>query len=150
MAGLQLRLPLPRPLDESSGRRPEPALAEAFVDLGVRVAVHLADRGLPASLAPALVSTLLPDLFVEARPVAPDDRLALDAWARNQPAERLDDAVARSSGGDRCSRRPRRGERGEGAGDRRALGRRLGRGGVQRCSAGTAARDRRARALDAT
>ena len=94
VAGLRLRLTLPRPLDESSGRRPEPALAEGFVGLGVRAAVHLAQRGLPASLTPALVSRLLPDLFIEARPVAPDDRLALDAWARDQPAERLDDAVA--------------------------------------------------------
>jgi hypothetical protein len=94
LSGLRLRLPLPRPLDDSSGRPPETPLAEGFVDLGVRVAVHLAERGLPASLAPALVATLLPDLFVEARPVAPDDRLALDAWAREQPAERLDDAVA--------------------------------------------------------
>ena len=94
LTGLRLRLTPPRPLDESSGRRPEPALAEGFVGLGVRAAVHLAQRGLPASLAPALVSRLLPDLFVEARPVAPDDRLALDAWARDQPAERLDDAVA--------------------------------------------------------
>jgi len=94
VSGLRLRLPLPRPLDDSSGRRPEAALAEGFVDLGVRVAVHLTERGLPASLAPALVSTLLPDLFMEARPVAPDDRFALDAWARAQTAERLDDAVA--------------------------------------------------------
>ncbi len=94
VAGLRLRLPPPRPMDDSSGRRPEPALAESFIDLGVRVAVHLSARGLPASLAPALVSTLLPDLFVEARPVAPDDRLALDAWVREQPADRLDDAVA--------------------------------------------------------
>jgi hypothetical protein len=94
LAGLRLRLTSPRPLDESSGRRPEPALAEGFVGLGVRAAVHLAHRGLPASLAPALVSRLLPDLFLEARPVAPDDRLALEAWARDQPAERLDDVVA--------------------------------------------------------
>ena len=94
LCGLQLRLLPPRPLDDSSGRRPEPALAESFVDLGVRVALHLSERGLPASLAPAVVSTLLPDLFLEARPVGPDDRLALDAWARDQPAERLDDAVA--------------------------------------------------------
>jgi hypothetical protein len=94
LSGLRLRLTPPRPLDESSGRRPEPALAEGFVGIGVRAAVHLAQRGLPASLTPALVSRLLPDLFVEVRPVAPDDRLALDAWARDQPAERLDDAVA--------------------------------------------------------
>ena len=98
LAGLRLRLPSPRPLDETSGRRPEPALAEGFLDLGLRVAVHLAERGLPASLAPALVATLLPDLFVEARPVAPDDRLALDAWVRGQKAARLDDAVASLAG----------------------------------------------------
>jgi len=94
VAGLKLRLPPPRPLDDSSGRQPERALAEVFVDLGVRVAVHLAERGLPASLAPTLIATLLPEMFVEARPVAPDDRLALDAWVREQPADRLDDAVA--------------------------------------------------------
>jgi hypothetical protein len=58
------------------------------------VAAHLAYRRLPASLAPAVVSTLLPDLFAEARPVAPDDRLGLDAWVRALPRERLDDAVA--------------------------------------------------------
>jgi hypothetical protein len=40
------------------------------------------------------VSTLLPDLFAEARPVAPDDRLGLDAWVRAQGRDRLDDAVA--------------------------------------------------------
>ena len=94
LSGLLLRLGPARPLDDRSGRRPEAALAEGFVDLGLRVAIHLAERGLPANLAPALVATLLPDLFVEARPMAPDDRLALDAWARAQQAERLDDAVA--------------------------------------------------------
>ena len=94
VAGLKLRLRAPRPLDDSSGRQPERALVEGFVDLGVRAAVHLAKRGLPASLAPALVATLMPDLFLEARPVAPDDRLALDAWVRDQPEGRLDDAVA--------------------------------------------------------
>jgi hypothetical protein len=94
LAGLRLRFPAPSPLDDSSGRLPEPALAEAFVDLGVRAAVHLSSRGLPACLAPALVATLLPDLFAEARPLGPDDRLALDAWVRDQPAERLDDVVA--------------------------------------------------------
>jgi hypothetical protein len=40
------------------------------------------------------VATLLPDLFAEARPVAPDDRLGLDAWVRALGRERLDDSVA--------------------------------------------------------
>jgi hypothetical protein len=97
-SGLRLRLPRALPLDEASGRPAEPALAGAFVDLGLRVALHLAERRLPASLAPPLLATLLPDLLAEARPVAPDDRLALDAWVRALPRERLDDAIASLSG----------------------------------------------------
>lgn len=93
-AGLRPRLPRPLPLDEASGRAPERAVAESFGDLGLRVATHLAERRLPACLAPALASTLLADLLVEARPLAPDDRQGLDEWVRAQPRERLDDAVA--------------------------------------------------------
>ncbi len=93
-AGLLPRMPGPVPQDESSGRPPQPALAESFVDLALRVAVHLSERRLPASLYPWVASTLLPDLFAEARPVAPDDRLGLDAWVRAQSRDRLDDAVA--------------------------------------------------------
>ncbi len=96
--GFGLRLPGPRPLDDTSGRRPEPALEESFVDLGLRVAVHLAERRLPASLGPAVVGTLMPDLLAEARPVAPDDRLGLDAWVRGLSRARLDDAVASLAG----------------------------------------------------
>jgi len=93
-AGLVPRMPGPAPLDETDGRPPQPALAERFVDLELRAAVHLAERRLPASLFPWVVSTLLPDLFAEARPVAPDDRMGLDAWVRAQGRDRLDDAVA--------------------------------------------------------
>jgi hypothetical protein len=32
------------------------------------------------------------------RPLAPDDRFGLDAWVRDQPRERLDDAVASLAG----------------------------------------------------
>jgi hypothetical protein len=96
--GLCPRLPGPRPLDEAWGRRPETAVEESFVDVGLRVAVHLSERRLPARLGAAMVATLLPDLFAEARPVAADDRLGLDAWVRAQPLERLDDAVASVAG----------------------------------------------------
>jgi hypothetical protein len=97
-SGLLPRMPGPVPLDETAGRPPQPALAEAFVDLQLRAAMHLAERRLPASLEPWLVATLLPDLFAEARPLGPDDRLGLDAWVRAQGRERLDDAVASLTG----------------------------------------------------
>ena len=93
-AGLRLRLPGPRPLDELAGRPPEAAMAELFVDLPLRVALHLRERRLPASLGPAVVGRLLPELFAEAQPLAPDDRFGLDAWVRGLTADRLDDAVA--------------------------------------------------------
>jgi len=98
VSGLRLRLPRVAPTDLTAGLPPEPAVARAFVDLGLRVASHLAERGLPASLAPFVSATLLPDLLGEARPLAPDDRLGLDAWVRALPRERLDDAVAALAG----------------------------------------------------
>lgn len=97
-AGLRPRLPGPWPLDDTSGRQPEPAVAERFVDLPLRVALHLRDRRLPAILAPAVTATLLTELLAEARPLAPDDRLGLDAWVRELSRERLDDAVASLAG----------------------------------------------------
>jgi hypothetical protein len=92
--GLVPRMPGPVTLDAYSGRLPQPSLEEAFVDLQLRVALHLAASRLPARLHPSVVSTLLPDLFAEARPLGSDDRLGLDAWVRAQGRERLDDAVA--------------------------------------------------------
>jgi hypothetical protein len=97
-SGLCPRLPAPVPLDEKVGRLPQPALAEDFVDLQLRVAVHLSERRLPARLAPALVAALLPDLLDKARPLRPDDRLGLEAWVGALPRERLDDAVAALAG----------------------------------------------------
>jgi hypothetical protein len=97
-SGLLPRMPPPRPLDDAAGRPPEPVLAETFADLGLRVAEFLAERRLPASLAPALVAALLPDLFAEARPVGLDDRLGLDAWVGGLHSARLDDAVASLAG----------------------------------------------------
>lgn len=96
--GLRPRLPPPVPLDETAGRVPQPAVAEHFVDLQLRVVVHLSERRLPASLAPAVMEALLPDLLAEARPLGPDDRLGLEAWVRALPRERLDDAVAALAG----------------------------------------------------
>jgi hypothetical protein len=98
-SGLRPRLPRALPADDASGRPPEPAVASAFVDLGLRVALHLSERRLPATLAPAVVATLLPDLLAEARPLGPDDRLALEAWVHVLTRDRLDDAVAALAAG---------------------------------------------------
>ena len=153
LSGLRCDCRHPRPLDDSSGRRPEPALAEGFVDLGVRVAIHLSQRGLPASLAPALVSTLLPDLFVEARPVG-----ARTTGSRSTPGRATSRAdAARRRGGLARGPRPapagarRRGGRAEAQLARRARGRWPG--APPQGAAGQAqprARDRRARARHAT
>jgi hypothetical protein len=97
-SGLVARMPPARPLDDTAGRPPEPILGEVFADLGLRVAEFLGERRLPASVAPALLGALLPDLFAEARPVALDDRLGLDAWVRNLSRDRLDDALASLAG----------------------------------------------------
>ncbi len=92
-AGLRVRFPSSVPLD-GSGRASHLALGAAFVDLRLRVAEHLAERRLPAVLAPALVARLLPGLFFEAQPLFPGDRLALEAWVRELDRGRLDRAVA--------------------------------------------------------
>jgi hypothetical protein len=69
-------------------------LGASFVDLQLRVAEHLAERRLPAALAPAVVWRLLPGLLFEAQPLFPGDRLALEAWVRGLDRGRLDRAVA--------------------------------------------------------
>lgn len=93
-AGLRVRFPPPVPLDESAGRASHLVLGAPFVDLQLRVAEHLAERRLPAALAPAVVRRLLPGLLFEARPLFPGDRLALEAWVRDLDRGRLDRAVA--------------------------------------------------------
>ncbi len=93
-AGLRVRFPPPVPLDESAGRASHLVLGTSFVDLQLRVAEHLAQRRLPAALAPAVVWRLLPGLLFEARPLFPGDRLALEAWVRGLDPGRLDRAVA--------------------------------------------------------
>jgi hypothetical protein len=98
VAGLAPRIPPARPVDDTQGRNPPELLTAGFSDLLLRVAVHLAERRVPASVAPALMAGLMTDLLAEARPVAPDDRLGLEAWVRELERERLDDAVAALAG----------------------------------------------------
>jgi hypothetical protein len=96
--GLELRMPRGCVMDDARGGSPEEARAAAFPDPTLRAALHLASRRLPAALAPAVVAALLPELFLEARPLWGGDRLALDAWVRDLPPDRLDDAIASLAG----------------------------------------------------
>ena len=98
VAGLLPAPPQARPMDDAAGRPAEPALAEGFADLNLRVAVFLSERRLPASLAPALVRRLLPAVLDRARPVAADDRLALEEEVRRIGDDAVEDAVASLAG----------------------------------------------------
>ena len=96
--GLRPAPPRPRPMDDAAGRPAEAALAEGFADLNLRVAVFLSERRLPARLAPALVRRLLPAVLDRARPVAADDRLALEDEVRRIGDDAVEDAVASLAG----------------------------------------------------
>jgi hypothetical protein len=97
-AGLELSMPRGCVTDDARGGSLDEARAAAFPDPALRAAVHLRSRHLPAALAPGVVAALLPELFLEARPLWGGDRLALDAWVRDVPTERLDDAIASLAG----------------------------------------------------
>ena len=62
------------------------------------MAVFLSERRLPARLAPALVRRLLPAVLDRARPVAADDRLALEDEVRRIGDDAVEDAVASLAG----------------------------------------------------
>ena len=93
------RRPARWPLDDAAGRPPEPALAEGFVDLHLRVALHLRERRLPASLAPALVAARCSRAARRGAPAR-----ARTTGSRSTTGcgrcrdERLDDAVASLAG----------------------------------------------------
>ena len=97
--GWRLRLPAARPFDDIAGERLEELLATRFADLGLKAAVELHARGLPAALAPGLLAYLVQDMVEEARPRAHDDWLALVRFVQEIPAERVDDIVSAQAGG---------------------------------------------------
>jgi hypothetical protein len=95
---LRLRIPPPRPFDDHAGRQPEDLLPIHVPDLALRVAVELARRRLPASLAPYLLAYLVQDAVDGASPVSSDDWLALAGFARELPAESFDDYLSALTG----------------------------------------------------
>jgi hypothetical protein len=89
-----LCLEQPARATKSALARPGSSLASLTPDLKLRVAEVLDSHGLPASLAPPLLATLLRDFLDEARPAHPEDWLTLAAEAQAWPIERIDDHIA--------------------------------------------------------
>jgi len=89
--------PLPA-LDALSGRAADGRLAALAPDLHLRVAELLAERKLPARLAPGVLSLALQDLMDQSRPAFLDDALAIARFARAIDGERMEDYVAALAG----------------------------------------------------
>jgi len=69
-------------------------VASAVADLNLHVARTLAQLGLPAPLAPSVLSAVVQDFVDAVRPTDPDDWLTLVRAARAVPRERIEDDVA--------------------------------------------------------
>ena len=82
-----------------SGRPPTGRLAAMVPDLNLRVAEVLADRRLPAALAPALLAAAVQSLVDEVQPAYSDDRLAFVSYVRSIPETRFDDFISSLAGG---------------------------------------------------
>ena len=69
-------------------------LATRGADVALRVADVLADLGMPAALAPAVVAYAMQDVIDGARPAYFDDWPAVERSAREIPHDRLVDYIA--------------------------------------------------------
>jgi hypothetical protein len=96
--GLRLRLPRARPLEEVAGQRLGERWAARFPDLALRAALDLAERGLPASLTPAVLGIAFTDLVEQVQPIAADDERALVRFTLDFDPHRVDDYIASLAG----------------------------------------------------
>jgi hypothetical protein len=93
-ACLCIEIPSPGRAQALAGR-PEPGILATLVsDLNLHVARTLRQLGLPAMLAPAVLSAAVQDFVDEVRPIDPDDWLTLARAARLVSRERIEDYVA--------------------------------------------------------
>ena len=96
---LLLRMPRPQ-LWESLGRRPSAGhLASVAADVGLRVALALADLKLPAAVAPAVMAYAVQDVIDAAQPAYFDDWPAFQRTARDVPRDRIVDYVSAAGAG---------------------------------------------------
>jgi hypothetical protein len=77
-----------------SGRLQLGLLATQVADVNLRIAEHLSQIGLPASLARAVLAAAVQDFVDQVRPVHPNDWLTLARTAQAIPGDRIDDYVA--------------------------------------------------------
>ncbi len=91
---LATRLPRARPWEEATGHAGSGFLAARSAELNLRTALWLAERRLPAALAPAVMSAAVLELVDRAAVSQPDDWLALVDYVRTLPPSRFEDYVA--------------------------------------------------------
>jgi hypothetical protein len=88
------RLGHPAPADTLAGRPTDGRFAALAPDLHLRAAELLAEMGLPARLAPAILALAVQDLVDEAEPAYLDDVLGIARFARGLTRTRMEDYVA--------------------------------------------------------
>jgi len=90
---LCLRFPPPEPWDEATGHPGDGQLATTVPDLALRMAQMLKERGLPASLVPAVLVAATADVLDEARLADSDDWPTLVRFIRSIGSERAKDYI---------------------------------------------------------
>ncbi|HZB25879.1 MAG TPA: hypothetical protein VE379_07095, partial [Vicinamibacterales bacterium] len=96
---LRLRMPRPQPWESLAGRPSAGHLASLGADVGLRVALGLADLKLPAAVAPAVMAYAVQDVIDAAQPAYFDDWPAFQRAARNIPQDRIVDYVSAAGAG---------------------------------------------------
>ncbi|HKC12628.1 MAG TPA: hypothetical protein VKI41_11405, partial [Vicinamibacteria bacterium] len=91
---LCLQAPPPRPWSDLTGSGEDGLPAARLVDPALKALDVLAELGLPASLAPALVGRIVQEVIDGAEPVDREDGAALERFAATLSRERIEDAIA--------------------------------------------------------
>ena len=91
---LRLRMPPARPWESLGGRPSAGHLASLAADVGLRVALALADLKLPAAVAPAVMAYAVQDVIDAAQLAYFDDWPAFQRAARDLPRDRIVDYVS--------------------------------------------------------
>jgi len=91
---LATRFPPARPWEDAVGHDASAGLATSLAELNLRVAAFLADRTLPSTLAPAILSAATLELVDRVNAPRADDWRAVVEGIRTIPDTRLEDYVA--------------------------------------------------------